>query len=169
VKAARTIVSGLANGLAVAGLSLLLILAVFTLLDGLLRAVVNTPIDLVREIGDMVAAICGTCCLPIVLLHRNNIVLRIFDRILPPSDVRVIDTIAPLVIEIVMIGMAWQFWLFGIKTMRAGDVTWLLNWPKAPFWFAVDGILWVAVAVQTFVLIEEITGARRHHDPGPVA
>ena len=117
----------------------------------------------------MVAAICGTCCLPIVLLHQNNIVLRIFDRILPPSGVRVIDTLAALVIEIVMVGMAWQFWLFGIKTMRAGDVTWLLNWPKAPFWFAVDGILWVAVAVQTFVLIEEITGARRHRDPEPVA
>jgi len=92
VKAARTIVTGMANAFAVAGLSLLLILAVFTLLDGLLRAFANTPIDLVREIGDMIAAICGTCCLPIVLLHQNNIVLRIFDRILPPSGVRVIDT-----------------------------------------------------------------------------
>jgi TRAP-type C4-dicarboxylate transport system permease small subunit len=169
VKAARTIVTGMANAFAVAGLSLLLILAVFTLLDGLLRAIANTPIDLVREIGDMVAAICGTCCLPIVLLHQNNIVLRIFDRILPPSGVRAIDTTAALVIEIVMIGMAWQFWRFGIKTMRAGDVTWLLNWPKAPFWFVVDGILWAAVVVQAFVLIEEMTGVRRQRDPEPVA
>jgi C4-dicarboxylate transporter DctM subunit len=169
MKAARNIVTATANGLAVAGLLLLLILAVFTLLDGLLRAVANTPIDLVREIGDMVAAICGTCCLPIVLLHQNNIVLRIFEKILPPPGVRVIDTLAALLIEIVMIGMAWQFWLFGIKAMRAGDVTWLLNWPKAPFWFAVDGILWAAVAVQTFVLIEEMTGVRRRHDPEPVA
>jgi TRAP-type C4-dicarboxylate transport system permease small subunit len=169
VKAARTIVTGMANAFAVAGLSLLLILAVFTLLDGLLRAIANTPIDLVREIGDMVAAICCMCCLPIVLLHQNNIVLRIFDRILSPSGVRGIDTTAALVIEIVMIGMAWQFWRFGIKTMRAGDVTWLLNWPKAPFWFVVDGILWAAVVVQAFVLIEEMTGVRRQRDPEPVA
>jgi TRAP-type C4-dicarboxylate transport system permease small subunit len=161
----RALVTGMANALAVAGLSLLLMLAVFTLLDGVLRAVANTPIDLVREIGDMVAAICGSCCLPIVLLQRNNIVLRLFDRILPPSGVRVIDAFAALVTEIVMIGMAWQFWLFGIKTVRAGDVTWLLNWPKAPFWFAVDGILWVAVAVQTFVLIEQMTGTHRHRGP----
>ncbi len=169
MKASRTIVSCMANAFAVAGLSLLLILAVFTLLDGLLRAFANTPIDLVREIGDMVAAICGTCCLPIVLLQQNNIVLRIFDRILPPSGVRVIDTIAALVIEIVMIGMAWQFWQFGIKTLRAGDVTWLLNWPKAPFWFVVAGILWAAVVVQTFVLIEEMTGTSRQRGPEPVA
>jgi hypothetical protein len=127
------------------------------------------PIDLVREIGDMVAAISGACCLPIVLLHRNNIVLRGFDRVLPPSGVRVIDTLAALVTEIVMIGMAWQFYLFGLKTMRAGDVTWLLNWPKAPFWFVVDGILWVAVAVQTIVMVEEITGTRKPREPEGVA
>jgi TRAP-type C4-dicarboxylate transport system permease small subunit len=169
MKTARTIVTGLANIFAVGGLSLLMILAVFTLLDGLLRAIANTPIDLVREIGDMIAAICGTCCLPIVLLQRNNIVLRLFDRILPPSGVRVIDTLAAFVIEIVMIGMARQFYLFGAKTMRAGDVTWMLNWPKAPFWFIVDGILWVAVAAQTFVLIEEAVGARERHWPESVA
>jgi hypothetical protein len=81
----------------------------------------------------------------------------------------VIDTLAALVIEIVMIGMAWQFWLFGIKTMRAGDITWLLNWPKAPFWFVVDGVLWVAVVVQTLVLIEETTGTHRRRYSETVA
>ena len=165
MKAARAIVTALANGLAVAGLGLLLILAVFTLLDGLLRATLNMPIDLVREIGDMVAAIAGACCLPIALLQRNNIVLRLFERILRPRGVRVIDTLAALLVEIVMIVMAWQFLLFSLKTMRAGDVTWLLNWPKAPFWFAVDAIIWAAAAVQAFVLVEEITGHRELREP----
>ena len=166
---ARRFIAGLANTLAVAGLSLLLLLAIFTLLDGLLRAIANRPIDLVREIGDMVAAVCATCCLPIVLLHRNNIVLRIFDRLAPPSGVRVIDTPAALVVEIVMVGIAWQFYLFAVKTQRAGDVTWLLNWPKAPFWFAVDAILWGAVLVQGFVLVEEMTGSRTPTEPKGVA
>src|SRR5216683_1558585 len=151
VKAARTIVTGIANAFAVAGLSLLLILAVFTLLDGLLRAVANTPIDLVREIGDMIAAICGACCLPIVLLQRSNIVLRLFDRILPSSGVRVIDTLAALVIEIVMIGMAWQFWLFGIKTMRVGGIVTLfvLVAVHVPLAFAMIVVGIVAFALQT--------------------
>ena len=169
MKAAGAMITGAANALAVAGLSILLILAAFTLLDGLLRAFANYPLDLVREIGDLIAAICGASCLPIVLLHRSNIVLRTFENILPAGGVRVIDVLAAAVVEIVMIGMAWQFYLFGLKTMRAGDVTWLRNLPKAPFWFAVDGILWVAVVVQTFVLIEEMTGARRHREPEAVA
>jgi TRAP-type C4-dicarboxylate transport system permease small subunit len=154
-------VSGAANALAVAGLSLLLILAAFTVVDGLLRALANYPLDLVREVGDLVAAICGAACLPITLLHKGNITLRAFSNILPPRIVQTIDSFAAAVVELLMIAMAWQFYLFSVKTMRAGDVTWLLNIPKAPFWFAVDGILWVAVAVQTFVLIEEISGVGR--------
>lgn len=154
------IVTGTANALAVAGLSILLVLATFTLFDGLLRALANYPLDIVREIGDLVAANCGACCLPIVLLHGNNIVLRAFEKILPAKGVRVIDVFADLVIEIVMIAMAWQFYLHGLKALRAGDITWRLNLPTAPFWFAVDAILWVAVAVQTFVLVRGLTGNR---------
>jgi TRAP-type C4-dicarboxylate transport system permease small subunit len=157
----RKMVSGAANALAVAGLSLLLILAAFTMVDGLLRAFANYPLDLIREIGDLVAAICGAACLPITLLHRANITLRAFSKVLPSRVVQTIDSFAATIVELLMIAMAWQFYLFSVKTMRAGDVTWLLNIPKAPFWFTVDGILWVAVAIQTFVLVEEISGAGR--------
>jgi TRAP-type C4-dicarboxylate transport system permease small subunit len=154
------VVVGVANGLAVAGLAVLLVLATFTLFDGLLRALANYPLDFVREVGDLVAAICGACCLPIVLLYRNNITLRMFDKILPAAGVRVVDIFASLLVWITMIGMAWQFCLFSIKTMQANDVTWLLNVPKAPFWFVVDAILWVAALVQTFVLLQDITGRK---------
>ena len=154
------IVTGAANSLAVAGLTILLILATFTLFDGLLRSLANYPLDIVREIGDLVVAICSACCLPIALLHRSNITLRIFEKVLPSAGARVIDAFADVLMTIVMAAMAWQFYLFSLKTMRANDVTWALNVPKAPFWFAVDAVLWVAVLVQLFVLIQMITGAR---------
>jgi TRAP-type C4-dicarboxylate transport system permease small subunit len=125
-----------------------------------MRAFANYPLDFVREIGDLVAAICGACCLPIALLHRSNITLRIFEKLLPAAGARVIDAIADALMAVVTIGMAWQFYLFGVKTAKANDVTWLLNVPKAPFWFAVDAVLWVAVAVQLFVLLQVVTGQR---------
>lgn len=164
MKAIEKIVTGAANALAVAGLTILLALAVCTLFDGLLRALANYPLDFVREIGDLVAAICGACCLPIVLLHKNNIVLRTFENLLPPGGARIFDAFADILMTIVMIAMAWQFWLFGMKTMRANDVTWLLNVPKAPFWFAVDAVLWVAVAVQAFVMVQTLTGKTANSD-----
>ncbi len=158
MKAVEKIVTAAANILAVAGLTILLVLAAFTLCDGLLRALANYPLDFVREIGDLVAAICGACCLPIALLHRNNITLRLFEKFLPPSGARIIDAFADVLMAVVMIGMAWQFYLFSVKTMQANDVTWLMNVPKAPFWFIVDGVLWVAVAVQAFILTQTLTG-----------
>ena len=168
MRLAERIVGGVANSLAVVGLTLLLVLATFTLFDGLLRALANYPLDFVREIGDLVAAICGACCLPVVLLYRNNITLRLFENILPAFGTRVVDIFASLVAEVVMIAMAWEFYLHSMKTLRAGDVTWLLNVPKAPFWFTVDAILWVAVAVQTFVLIQDVTGRRPAQPPETV-
>ena len=165
MKVIEKIVTGAANFLAVAGLTVLLALAVCTLFDGLLRAIANYPLDFVREIGDLVAAICGACCLPIVLLHKNNITLRTFENLLPPGGARIFDAFADVLMTIVMIAMSWQFWLFGIKTMKANDVTWLLNVPKAPFWFAVDGILWVCVAVQAFVMVQTLVGKAAQHDP----
>ena len=45
------IVIGAARSLAVAGPALLLVLATFTLFDGLLRALANYPLDFVREVA----------------------------------------------------------------------------------------------------------------------
>jgi len=165
VRLIEKIVTGAANFLAVAGLTVLLALAVCTLFDGLLRAIANYPLDFVREIGDLVAAICGACCLPIVLLHKNNITLRTFENFLPPGGARIFDAFADVLMTIVMAAMAWQFWLFGLKTQQANDVTWMMNVPKAPFWFAVDAVLWVCVAVQAFVTIQTLTGSAAQHDP----
>jgi TRAP-type C4-dicarboxylate transport system permease small subunit len=159
VKVIEKVITGAASSLAVAGLTILLVLATFTLFDGLLRSLANYPLDIVREIGDLVVAICSACCLPIALLYKNNITLRIFEKILPPAGARIVDIFADILMTIVMAAMAWQFWLFSVKTMRANDVTWMLNVPRAPFWFVVDAILWVAVAVQAFVLVKMISGA----------
>lgn len=155
------VVTGLANALAVLGLSLLLVLATFTLLDGVLRAFANYPLDFVREVGDLIAAICGAACLPIALLRESNIVLKAFGKVLPIAGARVLNVFAGLVIEAVVLGMAWQFYLYSVKTLHAGEITWMLNLPKAPFWFVVDGILWVAVLVQTYVLICHVLGVER--------
>jgi TRAP-type C4-dicarboxylate transport system permease small subunit len=160
MKLVEKLVTGTARTLAVAGLTMLLVFATFVLLDGLLRAIANHPLDFVREIGDLVAAVCGACCLPIVLLHRGNFNVRLFEKLLPPIGVRVIDVIADTRIAIIMIGMTWQFYLFGMKTARANDVTWFLSVPKAPFWFVVDAALSVATAVQLFVLVRVVLGVR---------
>lgn len=147
-------VRNLAGIVAVAGLLLLLVVAFFTLLDGLLRAFANRPLDFVREVGDLVAAVAGACCLPIVILERGNITLLALESMFPIGVVRLVDFVNAVVIEVLLVAMAWQFGLFSMKTMRGGEITWLLNIPKAPFWFVVAGILWLCVLVQVVLVAQ---------------
>ena len=154
----QRLVLNLCRVLAILGLGTLLTLALFTLLDGLLRFAINRPIDLVREVSDLVAAIAVACCLPISLLQRSNITLRALNRLRSQFLVRLINVTADLLVFVVVAGIAWQFFLFAQKTGQAGDVTWLMNLPKAPFWFAVSGILAIAAVVQLYVLSETCAG-----------
>jgi TRAP-type C4-dicarboxylate transport system permease small subunit len=155
---ARRLVTSLCSVLALFGLGTLLVLAFFTLLDGLLRFAINRPIDLVREVSDLVAAIAVACCLPISLLQRSNITLRALNRLPSQILVRLINVAADLLVLVVVAAIAWQFFLFAQKTGQAGDVTWLMNLPKAPCWFAVSGILAIAAIVQFHVLAETCAG-----------
>lgn len=151
---ARTIQTA-ANSLATAGLLLLLAFAFCTLCDGVLRAFANYPLDFVRELGDLIAALAATSCLPLTILKRGNITLRLLDSVFSPRLVRVIDSVNSAVITVILAGMAWQFWLYAMKSFRAGETTWLLNVPKAPFWFAVDAMFWLALIVQISLLMED--------------
>jgi TRAP-type C4-dicarboxylate transport system permease small subunit len=155
---ALRIVTSLCGVLALFGLGTLLVLAFFTLLDGLLRFAINRPIDLVREVSDLVAAIAVAACLPISLLQRSNITLRALNRLPSQLLVRLINVAADLLVLVVVAAIAWQFFLFAQKTGQAGDVTWLMNLPKAPFWFVVSGILAIAAVVQLQVLAETCAG-----------
>jgi TRAP-type C4-dicarboxylate transport system permease small subunit len=142
--------------LAVAGLSILLVLATFTLADGLLRAFANHPLDFVREVGDLVAAVAAASCLPIVVLERGNITLEILKNIFPSGVVRFADLINTAAVNVILAAMAWQFWRYASNVLRGGEMTWLLNVPKAPFWYVIDGILWVAVAAQLSLTLHEV-------------
>lgn len=148
----------LCTTLAAVGLGILLVLATATMLDGLLRFIVSQPIDLVREIGDLVAAFAVACCLPMALENRSNITLRALDRLASPALLRAVDFMADLLVLAVLAAAAWQFFSFAQKTALAGDVTWMMNLPKAPFWFAVDAALWVSVLVQFSVVVRRLQG-----------
>ena len=38
----------------------------------------------------------------------------------------------------------------------AGETTWVLKIPTAPFWYGVSAILWCAVAVQLIMVVLEV-------------
>ena len=152
---------GATRALSVAGLLLLMALAAMTLADGLLRWLANRPIEGVRDLGAVIVAVAVCCCIPVGLMERANISIRVAKDLLGERASRVLEAFAALAAFIVIGAMAWQFTVFAGKIARVGETTWILKIPTAPFWYLVAGILWLAVAVQLIVLILEIGKASK--------
>ena len=136
-------------------------LAAMTLADGLLRWLANRPIEGVRDLGAVIVAVAVCCCIPVGLMERANISIRVAKDLLGERASRVLEAFAALAALVVIGAMAWQFTVFAGKIARVGETTWILKIPTAPFWYLVAAILWLAVAVQLIVLVLEIGKARR--------
>lgn len=149
------------RALSAVGLVALMALAVMTLADGLLRWLANRPIEGVRDVGAVFIAVAVSCCIPVGLMERGNVSIRVAAEILGKRAGRVLDSLAALAVQAVIVAMAWQFTVFAGKIARAGETTWVLKIPTAPFWYVVAVILWIAVVVQGIVLVLEVAKAAR--------
>ena len=139
------------RALSILGLAALMGLATMTLVDGLMRALVNRPIAGVRDLAALTIAVAVSCALPMVLIERGNITIRIAANALGAAAGRVLDLLASLLVGGVLGLMAWQVHLYAAKLALGNETTWVLRIPVAPFWYGVDAILWCAVVVQVIV------------------
>jgi TRAP-type C4-dicarboxylate transport system permease small subunit len=148
------------RGLSLAGLIALMLLAAMTLADGTLRWLANRPIEGVRDVGAAVIAVAVSCCFPAGLMERAHITIRVAGTLLGTRLGLILDALAALAVWVVTLAMAWQFTVFAGKIAHAGETTWVLKIPTAPFWYTVAVILWIAVLVQSIVVILQISKAR---------
>lgn len=155
------------GALSVAGLVALLALAAMTLGDGLMRWLANRPIEGVRDAGALIIAVAVSCCIPVALMERANITIRVAASVLGARAGRALDAFAAAAVWLVAGALAWQFTVYAGKLARAHETTWVLKIEVAPFWYAVAAILWLAVLVQAIVLVLDVARALRPRHPGP--
>lgn len=159
------------RGLSVLGLAGLMLLALMTLFDGLARWLLNQPIEGVRDLGAVAVALAVSCCLPVGLMERSNIAIRLAGHVFGQRVGRLLDATAALLVAAVVAAMGWQFLVFAGKIARANETTWILKIPTAPFWYGVCAILALAFIVQLIVLALEVgrlAGRFEHSNRGVV-
>ena len=143
------------RALSVLGLVALMILAFLTLANGLLRWLANQPIAGVVDVGALAIAIAVCCCMPVALMERSHITFRLVSAMRPGLG-RLLDALAAIVVAAVLVLMAREFYAYAGSLVASGERTYVLKLPAAPFWYAADAILWIAVAVQLIVVAVEI-------------
>ena len=146
------------RALSVVGLSALMSLAAMTIADGLMRSAANQPIEGVRDLGGLAIALAIACCLPVVMIEKGNITIRLLEAASPRLS-RILDVFAAALVLCVMAALTWQIWLHAAKMLRAHETTFVLQIPVAPFWFGVSVILACAVLVQALVMLRAVSAA----------
>ncbi len=144
------------RGLSALGLAGLMGLALMTLFDGLARWLLNQPIEGVRDLAAVTVALAVTCCLPVGLMERSNISIRLASHLLGQRVGKLLDAVASLLTAVVMAAFGWQFLVFAGKIAKANETTWILKIPTAPFWYGVCAIFVLAFLVQLIVVVLEL-------------
>ncbi len=137
--------------LSIVGLVALMVLAFLTLANGLLRWLANQPIAGVVDVAGLAVALAVSCCLPVALIERGHIAFRFVSSVSPAAG-RVLDLLAAIAVEFVLVAIAYEFFAYAGTLAQSGETTYVLKLRVAPFWYAVDAIMWFAVVVQAFVI-----------------
>jgi TRAP-type C4-dicarboxylate transport system permease small subunit len=152
----ESIALAVSRALAAVGLIILLLFAVATLADGIMRSVASAPIEAVRDLGGLVVAVAVAFCFPLSCLQRSNITIKFAEAFIGPRSSRILDAIAAALVEIAVVLIARQLFIYAWNTARAGDSTVMLDVPAAPFWYAAAAALALAAIVQALVVVLEI-------------
>jgi len=146
----------LSQALAGLGLIALLVLATMTMVDGALRWLVNRPIEGVRDVGSLAIAFAVSGCMPIALIEKAHISVHLFESAIGGRFKQILTLFASCAVAVVSSLLAWEFWLYAGKLARGHETTVVLRIPTAPFWYAVDIVLWCAFAVQLVVTMNDL-------------
>jgi TRAP-type C4-dicarboxylate transport system permease small subunit len=126
--------------------------------DGVLRFFFAHPIDVVRDASSLVAAFSVACCVPVAIVERSNITIRLLPVLAGARVGQLADIAATILVEIILVLMTWQFVLFAEHAVTNGSATWMLGIPTAPVWAAVAAVIGISALLQVVVILKTLRG-----------
>lgn len=149
----------LTRAIALIGLALLLLLALGTVLDVLLRWLFNSPIVGLSDTYSLFMAGVLASCFPLCIYNRGNVTIRFFGNALGPRATNFLDAFGNLITLCVFALLAWQLWLHTDQLARDGETTWVLSWPVSPWWRAVTILIIICTPVAFVTFIQYVKAA----------
>ncbi len=144
------------------GLSILLLLAVFIIIDIVIRWLLNTPYEGVGDISRVLLPIIISSCFPIGLLQHRHVTIRFLGKSLGPHWEAWFNLFGGICLVLFFSLIAWQFTLYTIELQAVGEHTWVIQIPMTPWWWVTTCIMASCVPLQAlrvvFDFIRDVTG-----------
>ena len=147
------------RAIAVAGFVCLLLVALGTTVDVLLRWIANAPIKGLNDINGLVVAIVIASCLPLVIAERQNISIRFLGDALGAKPSRWLQALgsAALLAFVALVG--WQLVLHTLGMAESGRTTWHLRIPVTPWWSIATAIVLLCIPAQAIAFAADVARA----------
>ncbi len=147
------------RAIAVAGFVCLLLVALGTTVDVLLRWIANAPIKGLNDVNGLVIAIVVASCLPLVIAERQNIAIRFLGDGLGAAPSRWLEALgsAALLAFVALVG--WQLVLHTMGMAESGRTTWHLRLPVTPWWSVATAIVLLCIPAQAIALVADVVRA----------
>jgi TRAP-type C4-dicarboxylate transport system permease small subunit len=141
-----------AHALAAVAVLGLLLLALGTTLDVVLRYGFASPIRGFADVVGLAGAVLLSACMPYVVASRGNIAIDFLGRALGPRAHSTLDLLGGLASFALFALMAWQYVAYAVDLRATGDTTPVLRWPVWPWWSGVALFIAVTAAVALLTL-----------------
>jgi TRAP-type C4-dicarboxylate transport system permease small subunit len=141
-------------GVAMAGVTGLLLLAVATTVDVLLRWLLARPIVGLVDAVTVVGAVCLAACMPWVAASRGHIAIDLVGKAAGRRAHRALDAFGTAVTFGFFAVLGWRYVHFVVDLYEGGDVTPVLRWPTWPWWAAVGACIALTAAAAGATLLE---------------
>ncbi|QOL80970.1 TRAP transporter small permease [Pseudooceanicola spongiae] len=156
----------LARGLALLGFTGLLILALMTTTDVLMRWLFKAPIQGVNDVSSVVMAVVIAACIPANLAMKQNIRVEVFGSLGGKTLHRLLEALSSALTLLFILLIAWEFVPYAASLQANGDRTWVLGWPVWPWWSVAALMMWLAAFVQAMVFVFDLAALVRGRASG---
>lgn len=143
-----------ANALAGAGVLGLLVIALATMADVLLRWLFNAPLQGLEDLSGLLIVFVLSAFFPAVLIGRGNVAITLLGRLAGPRTERVLEVFAHGVTLVFFALVAWQMARYAASL--EGRITQILGLPVAPVWWLAAGLMLFAAFAQALVFLETV-------------
>lgn len=149
------------------GVAGMLIAAVATVLDVLMRWIFNAPFVALNEVLAMVFAVAIAATIPAGLANKVNLRIDLLSRFMSPRLGKWLDAIGGAFLFLFLAVLTWQTDVYAGQLAAQGRRTVMLGLPEAPFIYGVAALFAVGGVVQLVVALNQFRHAAIHPPPRP--
>ena len=159
ISATEHAIDRVCDTIATLGFMGLVFIAFLTMIDVVLRYLNLARFEGLKDLTEIAFAVVVASCFPAGLKKGNAVTVNLLGKALGDRWHAWLDVIGACAMLVLFALFAWQFTALTLQFQHAGRTTSTLEWPIAPVWWVVAGLMMAAALVQVWIVGAALTAA----------